>query len=1414
MTLSGLLAIIYLANVLAPIINRSHFQTDLFSANMTMFSTLLLSMVIQITEWKKRLITSGVNFIFYFLAFFTMCIYFIYFFNLKGSSNERIVFEILNLILKLSLVVAFSFANRSDSQDLTAEEKASFLSRITFFWMTRIMIKGCQRKLSEKDVPSLSTSEEAEHLHQKFKIVQQKLSHQNVRLAETSSASDSVSLIKVLINMYWKEIMIIFSLRLCYDILIFLNPVLLKIFMTYLRSDSGDKDKKSGFVYSFLYFIINVVLVLLDQVIFARGWKTGTNVSSTLMTIIYDKLQKIGFQTSENVVIINLLSTDVTIFREMIPYLYILWSGPFQTVICFIILFCYIKLGALFCFLIIPLIFLFFIISKKIAKMQNEYSNMRSNRIQLLEEMIEYIKSIKLFAQEDAYIKKLNKIRDQEINHLKMRVYYETFISTLGEISPQWITLLIFITLSLINNINSITTEHIFITLMALNILETNMSMYSDCIFDIIKAKESYKNIVMFLKLEDRSFKPDDEMRDKKLLCMCASLDLLGKVEKENSGESVHSVVITNATFKDQCLKHINLKIKVGQLVAICGDHTSGKSALLYALLGQIRKESGRVCRVGKVAFTPQEPWVINDTIKMNILFGKIFHKRHFQQILKYCCLEDIKEETIVNGKGSNLSGGQLYRINLARAVYSRPNIFLLDNPLCAIDVATARNIYENLLGKNGLLKNITRIIVTQPTAHWLPNADQIIVMDSKTIAESGTFTELMYKKGKFVQLLQQCPQNKGVVQSETEKKKSLLIFRSVELQYRPIFQTTSQVGSKFWKISSTKWKTKSGLSNISDPPSERFIRQLSRMLYMNKKSLKISQLKFEDLSSKNSNFKVAQRVFRKYLKSIGIFSLLSTILVGVLFEGFKTTSNYLFEIWSDQIHSNSTEDKNINLIYSGSFSLIAGLFLLLFGMLSTLFTAKASCKIHHSMAENVFNMPLEYFANADQGIIMLTFTDNLYDVDYELPNFYKMWIKDFLRIMTASVLLIWKIPIFAIFIIILIIIVFIMSVIFVLATSVLQDFNFKFQSLLYTHFLETESGTHIIKAFNNEEIFIKKAYKYIDNYQKFYWSVSAAKRWSGFLLQFIGCFIILIACICIVQVNDVSRVGLLLTYLTQTVKCFDWVVRTASDIAIKRVSLHKIQEYRDKIPVITGKIMPNWPTEGEIEFLNYSAAYSNVNMNCLNDINLCIHPREKVGIVGKSGSGKSSLLMAITRLVNCMQGQINIDGIDIKLLNPKYLRSKLTIFPQNTYLFTGNLRSNLDPEDKFTDEELTSVLSDVHLKGRNLDQTCEMFSVGDKQLVGLAKCILNKTKVLILDEYTANVCATLDEQIQQIIEEKFSDCTVLSIVHKLSMTEKYDKILVMDQGEVKEFDTPNNLLNRKHGFYMKLKEQESKTSL
>lgn len=1414
MTLSGLLAIIYLANVLGAITNGSHFQIELFSANMTMFGTLLLSMVIQFTEWKKRLITSGVNFIFYFLAFFTMCIYFIYFFNLKESSNKRIAFEILNLILKLSLVVAFSFANSSDSQDLTAEEKASFLSRITFFWMTRIMIKGCRRKLSEKDVPSLSTSEEAQHLHQKFKIAQQKLSHKNVRLAETSSASDSVSLIKVLINMYWKEIMITFSLRLCYDILIFLNPVLLNIFMTYLRSDSGDKDKKSGFVYSFLFFITNVVLVLLDQAIFAKGWKTGTSVSSTLMTIIYDKLQKIGFQTSENVVIINLLSTDVTIFREMIPYLSILWSGPFQTVICFIILFCYIKLGAFFCFLIIPLIFLFFVISKKIAKMQNEYSKMRSNRIQLLEEMIEYIKSIKLFAQEDAYIKKLNKIRNQEINHLKMRVYYETFISTLGEISPQWITLLIFITLSLINNINSITTEHIFITLMALNILETNMSMYSDCIFDIIKAKESYKNIVMFLKLEDSSFKPDDEIRDKKLLCMCASLDLLGKVEKENSGESVHSVVITNATFKGQCLKRINLKIKVGQLVAICGDHTSGKSALLYALLGQIKKESGTVCRAGKVAFTPQEPWVINDTIKMNILFGKIFHKRHLQQILKYCCLEDINEETIVNGKGSNLSGGQLYRINLARAVYSRPDIFLLDNPLCAIDVATARNIYENLLGKNGLLKNITRIIVTQPTAHWLPNADQIIVMDSKTIAESGTFTELMYKKGKFVQLLQQCPQNKGVVQSETEKKKSLLIFRSIELQYRPIFQTTSQVGSKFWKISSAKWKTKSGFSNISDPPSERFIRQLSRMLYMNKKSLKISQLKFEDLSSKNSNFKVAQQVFRKYVKSVGIFALLSTFVVGVLFEGFKATSNYLFEIWSDQIHSNSTEDKNNNLIYSGSFSLIAGLFLLLFEMLSTLFTAKASCKIHHSMAENVFNMPLEYFENTDQGIIMLPFTDNLYDVDYELPNFYKMWIKDCLRIMTASALLIWKIPIFAIYVIILIIIVSILSVIFVLATSVLQNFNFKFQSLLYTHFLETESGTHIIKAYNNEEIFIKKAYKYIDNYQKFFWSVSAAKRWSGFLLQFIGCFIILIACIYIVHVNDVSRVGLLLTYLLQTVKCFDWVVRTASDIAIKRVSLHKIQEYRDKIPVITGKIMPNWPTEGEIEFLNYSAAYSNANMNCLNDINLRIQPREKVGIVGKSGSGKSSLLMAITRLVNCMQGQINIDGIDIKLLNPKYLRSKLTIFPQNTYLFTGSLRSNLDPEDKFTDEELTSVLSDVHLKGRNLDQNCEMFSVGDKQLVGLAKCILNKTKVLILDEYTANVCATLDEQIQQIIEEKFSDCTVLSIVHKLSMTEKYDKILVMDKGEKKEFDTPNNLSNRKYGFYMKLKEQESKASL
>lgn len=578
----------------------------------------------------------------------------------------------------------------------------------------------------------------------------------------------------------------------------------------------------------------------------------------------------------------------------------------------------------------------------------------------------------------------------------------------------------------------------------------------------------------------------------------------------------------------------------------------------------------------------------------------------------------------------------------------------------------------------------------------------------------------------------------------------------------------------------------------------------------MNQKSLKVTQLKYEDLSTQNSDYKVARRVFRKYLKSFGIWSLLLTILMGILFEGFKTASNYMFENWSKQINSNSTEENNEYLIYSGSFSIVAGLFLFLFGFLSTLFMANASCLIHHIMAENVFNMPLEFFEGTDPEVIMLPFTDNLYDVDYELPNSYKMWINDMLRIMTTAVLLIVNIPIFAVALFFLIVFIIILSFVFVLATSLLQNFNFKFQSLLYGHFLKTESGTHIITAYNTEEIFLKKAYKYIDNSQQFFGSVIAAKRWSGFLLQFTGCFIILITCLYFVHMKDNSRVGLILTYLILTVKCFDWVVRTSSDIAIKRVSLHKIQEYRDKVHIVTGNILSTWPSEGKIEFLNYSAKYSGASLNCLNEINLCILPGKKIGIVGKSGSGKSSLLMALTGLLTNANGQIKIDDVDIKSLNSKYLRSRLNILPQNTHLFSASLRSNLDPEEKFSDEELVKVLEDVHLNGRDLDKTCEKFSVGDKQLVGLAKCILNKTKVLILDECTANICDTLESQIQHIIEEKFSDCTVLCIVHKLAMIEKYDKILVMDEGEVKEFDSPKILLKRKHGFYMKLKQQES----
>jgi ATP-binding cassette, subfamily C (CFTR/MRP), member 1 len=843
--------------------------------------------------------------------------------------------------------------------------------------------------------------------------------------------------------------------------------------------------------------------------------------------------------------------------------------------------------------------------------------------------------------------------------------------------------------------------------------------------------------------------------------------------EREEDPEFINDdqkipVRLKKATFEwdtieasDFQVKDVTIDIKKGSLVCIVGDVASGKSTLLKGLLSESKKVSGEVKITGDISYCSQKSWIKSDTVFNNILFGKKYNQEKYKKILKVCQLErDLIEiggdETEIGENGVTVSGGQKQRINIARSCYYSDDcdIFVLDDPLSAVDAEVGSQLFEQCF--NGYLKDKTRIWVTNQF-QYLKYADQIIVLDRGVVSAQGTFDEIIQGGGKWKEFLKKGDEvNKDDVK---EEKEPLVI---------------SEVSSSIFEA-----------------------------------------------EERSTGF-VKWNVIATYFKNMNIFLVIFCLCYFIHSQLGLISSDFWIAVWFAGLFPDNTVQFNVAVYAIISFGTSFALFIReavfnIGGLLS-------STRIHNNAFGHLMKAPLNWFTTNPLGRILSRFSKDQQNLDsFLIFSFTASFAYFFSLVGITSIIYIanpWS------FILLIPVSIIMILIIYSRATSnrEIRRLDSMNKSPLYAHFRETLTGVSTISAFHQQENFMKQNMKFIDNSQRTFNMLNALKFWGAIRIQLVGSvYSFIILGMMVVDRKNISEgiMGLGLAYALQLPLMYHWLAAELVDAESNLNYVERMVYYTYDVPEegrrdIPDKQPPKWPTRGNVIFDNYTLKYrKDKDEIALRSLSIEIKPQEKIGVVGRSGAGKSSLAAALWRIVEAHKGKIIIDDIDISTLGLKYLRSNLSIILQEPTLFTGTIRSNLDLTNIYSDEEIwealdKSCLKDTVLKlpGKlefEVEEGGKNFSSGESQLLCLSRALLRKSKILIMDEATASLDPKTDSLVQKIVQSEFKDCTVITIAHRIDTVLNSDRILVLDKGIVAEFDSPTNLKNDEKSIFFQL---------
>lgn len=895
-----------------------------------------------------------------------------------------------------------------------------------------------------------------------------------------------------------------------------------------------------------------------------------------------------------------------------------------------------------------------------------------------------------------------------------------------------------------------LTSQIAFVAISLFSLLQFPMAIFPNVITSIIEASVSLYRIQDYLSSEEIDISAIERQDFRKL---------------ENWNPSIPLVEIDHASFKwDTASPHndltdITLSVQKGTLTAIVGRVGTGKSTLISAMFGDNFKVSGKVILRGNIAYVPQQPWIMNATVRDNITFGLKWDPTFYEQVIESCCLKlDLKmlsddDLTEIGERGINLSGGQKARISLARALYARADIYLLDDPLSAVDAHVGRHLFDYVIGPNGLLKNKARILVTHAIA-YLNRVDQVIMMRQGKIELQGTFNNLMSNENSELYKLvtdfgKQLPNEELGLVGKDENSSSLSMNEEVILEALDDEHPAS-IGQCEEESSINhdmlRYRRSSRRVSLSSLISEVTLRRASASSSVFKKHHDRRHRTSSDeifgtagnlmTVEESAQGKVDYHVYKEYFKACSFIGIIGVIGFQCASQGSQVGANLWLKHWSGK---NLEDGANNNVwVYLAIYALIGWsgtVFAFLQTMVMWVYCGIRSARyLHSSMLESVIKSPMSFFDTTPLGRILNRFSKDEHTIDELLPRTFNMYIRVFAQVVATVLIITFSTPFFLLLVIPLFFIYMGVQRYYLATSRELKRLDSVGKSPIYSHFQETIQGVSTIRAYDQQRAFIFQNQDKLDNNQRAYFPSISCNRWLAIRLEFLGSIVIFGSCIFAVlgvlygpkSYIDPGLVGLSVSYALSVTQALSWVIRSYCDIETNIVSVERVKEYielpREKYEA-SRSVDPMWPAIGKIEFRGFSTCYRAGLDLCLKNLAFTVNPKEKIGIVGRTGAGKSSLSLALFRIIEATKGSIIIDGVDISTLRLFDLRSRLTIIPQDPILFAGTVRENLDPFGKHDDVEIWQALENAHLKDYVADMDNQLFGVvlegGDNFSVG-----------------------------------------------------------------------------------------------
>ncbi|XP_038072640.1 multidrug resistance-associated protein 7-like [Patiria miniata] len=1345
-----------------------------------------------------------------------------------------------------------------------AEEQAGFLSQLFLWWIQPLMRRGAQGKLrNPDDVFSLPKSLQTLSVERFFDRILHGNDHEAQEVTESSGSYQSTdcqkprpplisekqlhiysgkndskpsgrpTLLRALLRAFGVRYFSLGIVKLVGDSLSFSGPLLLNALLSFM--ENSNEPILNGWLYAFGLCLTSLISTFIFSRYIYWIFKIITRMRAALVTSIYNKALVVSltaasrFTTGE---IVNFMSVDTWRIMGFCWSFHELWSLPFQITVSLILL--YQQLGLAFLTGVVFTVLLTAITKWLSTRMYRYYGEMmkhKDSRIKVMSEILHGIRVIKFYAWEKHFMHRIKELRRLELGRLLRLKYLAAVCTYLWGSTPILMAVFTFAAYSLLGN--ELTAAKIFTSLTLFNMLIGPLNSFPWNINGVIQAWVSLKRLQEFLELQelDPSSYYTQDLKDPNSYLEIKQgnfkwdhprkTESIGTAGDEGSMKAGGPAGKDANTMKQEeetstlKLSNLNLRVGKGQLVGVIGCVGSGKSSLLSAITAEMTKTGGSISvtdLVGGFGLSAQEAWVQHATLRDNILFGKEYDAKRYRTVVEACALlEDIKalpagDKTEIGENGVTLSGGQKTRVTLARAVYQDKDLYLLDDPMAAVDAHVGAHIFSKCI--MGLLRNKTRILCTHHTK-YLHGADLIVVMDQAEITKVGHPSDILEDKQLLTSFQYNDPENNNSGEDDTRahpEEEWLEEKKTGEEDGKLVEEEEQDSGVVKLKVYKTYWNAV-GCLLASSVLIAMFLMQVSRNMSDWWLSYWISHSHSYGTISSNS--------------SAG----------DDLQEGNDRDQNIAVEVPYSRMNVTSSDNLTFYLgIYSGivganSVLTLLRAFLFAYGGL------RAAKKVHKKLLASIFKAPVSFFDKTPVGRIINRFSSDVYAIDNDLPGILNGFLPDLFSTVGSFVLVCYGLPWFSIVLLPMFVLYICIQNYYRKTARELKRIGSVTMSPIYAHFSETLGGLPIIRALRATERFRLANDTKLENNQRVRFCNFVVMCWLSVCLELLGVGIITaVAVIAVVEhqyhTANPALVGLAISYTLSISHLLQSIVKSFTEVEKNMVSMERAQQYITDLPMEQQhgmcKAPPSWPQYGKVSFENVTFAYRPNLPKALDGVTFDLHPSEKLGIVGRTGSGKSSLLQVLFRMVEIQGGRVAIDGVDTADLSLEELRSKLAIIPQDPFLFIGSIRENLDPTGRFSDSDLWSVLEKCHLKSvvqslggleAQAGEKGRKFSVGQRQLVCLGRALLTGAKVLCIDEATASVDMATDRLLQQTIRQEFASSTVLTIAHRLDTIMDSDRVLVMSAGRVAELASPVQLLEDPTSVFYGLVNSRSNTS-